>query len=521
MVGLGDRQLFRDEAASWVEASYPVAELLRHASGEPYPPLYALLLHGWIGAVGDGEAALRWLSVVPGVALVLVGWRWAHEALGRWGGLVALAALAFSPLALENARDARMYAWEAAFAALAWWLVWRLASGRAGVRPRDLVIQATLLGVACAGELWTLALGVVPAVLQGLVVVGSLVRTGRGAGAGRSEGRGRRAGSRMALVGLVGGGVSFIPWLPSALLAATRGEPYWTLTPGWFDWLLSLQVQLVGWRGDTLANLAVAPLLLGALGGLVWLLRSRAPGLGLLGPCLLGGVGFVVAIWAVSQVRSVYDHRYLGAAGAPLAVAIAAGALAAGRLLKYAPQPISAWLPHPSHLAWRLAAVALVVTLSAPFAVEWLTSWRGGRDIAPVRELLTYVEGRVRSGDALLAFDARAYFSLAYEAGRPGRGAFGAAPVLDWDSGHEPSFRGSGLIDERLVIDGAALARHGVQEALRLAPDGRVWLIAEGVEAHGPLPFAPVADGSLRVVERTIMGAERYEAAQAVLLELP
>ena len=171
---LGDRQLFRDEAASWLTAHYPLPDLVAHTTHEAYPPLYFVVLKGWTWLAGDSEGALRSLSVLFGLAMVLIGWRWATESLGRRAGLVALAFLAISPLAIANARDARMYAMESAFTTLAWWLTWRLASGRSQGRRRW--IDAAALAVAVAAEMWTFSFGLPVAGLQLAVAVVPWIR---------------------------------------------------------------------------------------------------------------------------------------------------------------------------------------------------------------------------------------------------------------------------------------------------------------------------------------------------------
>ena len=123
---LGQRQLFRDEAASWLLADYSLPDLLSHTARETFPPLYPVLLKGWMGLFGSDEAALRSLSVVAGVGIVLVTWRWARDALGQTGALIASGVVLLSPVMIANARVARMYSLETLFATTAWWVLWRL-----------------------------------------------------------------------------------------------------------------------------------------------------------------------------------------------------------------------------------------------------------------------------------------------------------------------------------------------------------------------------------------------------------
>jgi hypothetical protein len=63
--------LSSDEAFSWRLTTYSVAELLRHMPGDAHPPLYYLLLKGWIALFGDSPFALRGLSVVFALASIV------------------------------------------------------------------------------------------------------------------------------------------------------------------------------------------------------------------------------------------------------------------------------------------------------------------------------------------------------------------------------------------------------------------------------------------------------------------
>ena len=518
---LGDRQLFRDEAASWLESSYELGTLLSVAASEPYPPLYALLLAGWMRLFGESEAALRGLSVVAGLVVVGVGWRWAHEALGRAGGLIALLFLALSPLLVSNARDARMYALETAFAALAWWLLWRVLSGRAkGAAATRL--HAAALGAAVAGQLWTLAYGIPIAGLQGLVVVAALLRPGWVTGDAQ-EARAIRGRAAWALGALVLAGVSFLPWLPNMLRFATSGEAFWTPTPGWFDWALTFGTMIVGWRPieqEYWQRVAWIALSL-ALVGLGLLLVARLAARRLLGWSLLAGAGLVVLLWAVSQSRSVYDSRYFGAAVVPVALALAAGIEGlAGAVARRAEH--RAGLAATLRFVARGALVAFVGLVMLRSVDLWLEDWREDRYVAPARQLVAALRERVRPGDVLLASDARSYFPVAYLMDRAAdRGDPLPAPLLTWDSGREPFYRAQSLIEEGRILRHGSVRQRGWRAALpQLAPDGRLWLLVVANGRNPDIDFEPLERGEVREVERSIVSAPT-EVSQIRRLELP
>ncbi len=92
--------------------------------------------------------------MLAGLATLAVVWMWAREAMGRALAGVALALAVLSVLLIDDARDARMYAIEAAFATASWWLTWRLVALGPPERAirRGTVLTATALAIAVAGE---------------------------------------------------------------------------------------------------------------------------------------------------------------------------------------------------------------------------------------------------------------------------------------------------------------------------------------------------------------------------------
>ena len=101
--------LWLDEAQSVAFAELPWAEIPRALREDGAPPLYYLLLHGWMRLFGDGDAALRSLSALVSTATVAL---LAVVVRRRWGLAAALAAtvvMATSPFAIRYATYVRMY----------------------------------------------------------------------------------------------------------------------------------------------------------------------------------------------------------------------------------------------------------------------------------------------------------------------------------------------------------------------------------------------------------------------------
>lgn len=103
-----------DETATYFVAHRPLLDILNYLRGavREHPPVYYLLIHGWMALAGTSEFSLRLFSVGAGlVALALTGWL-ARLAMGRSAGaasLVPAVLLAVVPGMAYYVRDARMY----------------------------------------------------------------------------------------------------------------------------------------------------------------------------------------------------------------------------------------------------------------------------------------------------------------------------------------------------------------------------------------------------------------------------
>lgn len=491
---LDDRQLFRDEAASWLLARYPLAQLVAHAAAEPYPPLYALVLKGWIWLAGDSEAALRSLSTLFGLAVVVVGWRWATESLGRGAGLIALALLALSPLAIANARDARMYAMDTAWTTAGWWLTWRLVSGRSeGRRAKG---DAVALALVVAAELWTFSFGLPVAALQFAVSVLGWIRN-------------RQTRNALAPAAILAGGGTFLPWLPTVM--ANAGGPFWTPTPGLEGLGATFTLMIGGWGLPWIIGASIV-LALAAVGMVVINARpvaveERTPGglpqMSVLGTAVIAGVALVPLVWLYSQFHSFYDGRYFGASVAPLILAAAGGCCWAFRRLR------------PTALSFAASTGLALLVLGGTLA--WLDQWRSEVGLAPAQELLAVLERRMQPGDVALSLDARSYFQVAYLLGRQANPVHLPGRLYSWSSGDEPFYYGQSLLSPADLLSPSEVDAGWQPSVPGLAPGGRIWLIALANGTAANLGFRPLDAGDLGEVGRTIL-APAGEPGQ--LLEL-
>jgi mannosyltransferase len=483
------RELFRDEAASWVVAHAPWSDIIPRSTGETYPPLYVVMLKLWIGLFGDGVTALRSLSAAAGVALVAATWAWAREAIGLRAAFVAGVVVALSPIAIANAREARMYALEALWITLAWWLIWRLLADERPVRDRGLAILAAAAAVAL--ELWTLPTGGAAFGLQAIGVGLVSVLRRRPATA---------AGLSLAL-----GFAAFLPWLPFQVAAAASGEPFWTAPPNLRDLTETFTLFFTGTSGWPIW-LAVYALGAMALLGAGGLLRSnRDSGRAVL-VTVGGGAILVLAWWTASLWRSAYDARYLGSAIPPLAVAIGAGSEFAWR---WATRSQSG---RAKPIALALAGAAVLLLLASA-TQSYLAEWVAARGVDPAEATVAALQQRVGSGDAVLAVDARSYFPLAYLVEREASPLTLPAPLRYWRSGREPGYFGSDLIGSAETIG----PETPLTETPGLAPSGRIWLVALTDPDYELANYTPLSNGKATEVARVII---REAGASGVLVEV-
>lgn len=202
--------LWLDEALSVNIASVPVGDLAERLRHDGHPPLYYLLLHGWMKVFGDGDVAVRALSGVIGVLTLPIAFVVGRRIGGRTVGWLSVLVLGVLPFAARYGTEARMYSLVMLLVLCGW-----LALDEALRRPRwsAWVALGAVTGALLLTHYWSIyLLGAV-----GLVLVGR---------AWRGDGEVRRTSVR-ALLALAAGGLLFLPWLPSFLeQAAHTGTPW-------------------------------------------------------------------------------------------------------------------------------------------------------------------------------------------------------------------------------------------------------------------------------------------------------
>jgi mannosyltransferase len=101
--------LWLDEALSANIAALPIGDMFEALRHDGHPPLYYLLLHGWMQVFGEGDVAVRALSGVIGVASLPLVWVAGRRLGGLSGARWALVVAALSPYAIRYSTETRMY----------------------------------------------------------------------------------------------------------------------------------------------------------------------------------------------------------------------------------------------------------------------------------------------------------------------------------------------------------------------------------------------------------------------------
>ncbi|MBX6391092.1 MAG: glycosyltransferase family 39 protein, partial [Frankia sp.] len=295
--------LWLDESLTVEIARRPVGGLLDALRHDGSPPLYYLLLHGWIALFGDGDVAVRALSGILSLATLPVAWR----AGARVGALatqhgngdagtprrVARAALllfACSPYAIRYGSETRMYSLVVLLVlTFGLTLLWALENPV----PRRLAVLTLATTALVYTHYWSF-------LLIFTVAAFLLVQSHR-------RPNYRRPALR-AFAAMAASAVPFAPWMPSFLFQMLH-----TGTP----WAPRVQAQVLldtvfDWAGpqSTGALLGVI-LLVGALIGLT--ARPNGRELAVKASGRMPG-RYLAAVWLVPLILAYFVNMFGGSA---------------------------------------------------------------------------------------------------------------------------------------------------------------------------------------------------------------
>jgi hypothetical protein len=202
--------LWLDEALSVNIAGQDLARIPEALRRDGHPPLYYWILHVWMRLVGEGDLAVRSLSVLIGLAALPLAWVAGRRLAGPAGARWALVVASLSPFAVRYSSEVRMYVLVMVLVAAGYLL---LLDALDRPHPARLAGLAVVTGALLWTHYWSMF-------LLAVVSVAVLVRWWRNEGA-------RRSAAGWVALSLAAGGVLFLPWVPSLLeqLSAT-GTPW-------------------------------------------------------------------------------------------------------------------------------------------------------------------------------------------------------------------------------------------------------------------------------------------------------
>lgn len=208
--------LWLDEALSANIADLPLGDIPDALRRDGHPPLYYVLLHGWMQIFGTSAVAVRALSGLFGLATFPLLWVAARRLGGRRAAVGAVLVLAVSPYAIRYSTETRMYALVMVLSLAAW-----LVADDALERPTPIRLGA--LALLTGTLLWTHYWAMW---LLGAASAALLVRIWRARRSGR---RAEQASAVAVLAALAVGGLLFLPWVPNLLYQSAHTGTPWAL----------------------------------------------------------------------------------------------------------------------------------------------------------------------------------------------------------------------------------------------------------------------------------------------------
>jgi mannosyltransferase len=389
-----------DEGLSVGIASHSLTDIPGLLRQDGSPPLYYLLLHGWMDVFGSDEAATHALSLLFALLAIPVA-LWAGWSLfGRRAGLVAATLAAVNPLMSAYAQETRMYTLLLLLGLLASAAFLHVFAYR---RRAYLALLVPAMTAMLYTHNWAgfFCVGAVAALFP-------VFRTSPD----------RRAVAIDAAIAFGLAGLLYLPWLPTLVSQAAHTGAPWASHPPVKDLTHASYVIL----GN--AQIATALALAGGA-GIAAVIRRRidsAEAVSAMALLILTTVALVVA-WVYSQTTLAWAPRYLIVLTGPLLLAAALGVARAGVL--------------------GLAGLAIAVYASVMLTGSYIPENKSN-----VERLADRLGSRVRAGDLVVSTQPEQVPNLKYYLPQGLRYATPMGPVKD-----------PGVMDWRDAVDRLRAAR--------------------------------------------------------------
>ena len=298
------RAYWVDEGISVGIAGHRLSQLPALLRLDGSPPLFYVLLHGWLGIFGGSELSTHTMSLLISLSVIPLVWWSVRQFFGRSAALWASALAATNPFLGWYATETRMYPLVCALSIVALTFTMRAVRDH---RARDGFWAVVAFVATAYTHNWALYL----IGATGLVLAVRAVRN--------------KDHRELAWVAAGGAAiaVAFVPWLPTFLYQARHTAAPWAVPPALSD-LIADPASVVG---GTLGVLIVPLLLCGVMATRAAVRTART---NLTQSFFAIGAVTVSVGWLAAQVKPSWTSRYLAVALAPLLIAIA-GALGTSR----------------------------------------------------------------------------------------------------------------------------------------------------------------------------------------------
>ena len=312
--------LWLDEAQTVAIARMPLTDIPHALREDGAPPLFYVLLHGWMRVFGDGDVAVRALAGVFSVAAIAVTALVVYRLAGRRASLIAAVLLAANPFAIRYATETRMYSLLALETALG--LLAVIAIVRDPSRRRNVVALAVIVAALLYTQYWSLYL-----LAASFIALACWYFW---------PPRVPRRAPRMIALAFAGGFALWLPWVPTFLYQSHHtGTPWASPAP-----LAVVMTALFDLNGGfsgasitltivVLCGVALALVARRTASGRV-VLEPPKPGV----PLALAGVvlgTLVIAIGLGLAGGVAYANRYLSVILVPFVILVTLGLVRLGR----------------------------------------------------------------------------------------------------------------------------------------------------------------------------------------------
>ena len=351
--GLGAQELSGDEAFSVLFSEDSPGEIAEETlgAGEPHPPLYWIVLHGWMAIAGHSEFSARFLSALASILSVALIFALGRRLFGSSVGLAAAVFVVVNPFQIWYAQTARMYALSTALAMATTLVLWT-------AQRRDRWQSWAVYSLLTTFHLYLHYYAAFVALAQGIWVLVALRRQWR-----------RLLGFVAAATGAA---LLYVPWLVRALPSIEAFQGHAESPPLISMLLHSLRAFSLG---ETIRPKTAIPFLaafcLLFVFGLWYAARDRRRAAGLLALWLFLPLA---GTWIASLRRPVFTVKYLIAASPPFYLFLGLGVVWMARK-----RP---WGARLAGLLTALCLVGSVISLGNYYAADEYSRTAGWRQVA-------------------------------------------------------------------------------------------------------------------------------------------